>query len=74
MFYETLRECTVELARDAGLRGKVAQQALFVALTAYGQEHDREQAMAAGLNEHMVKPADVRLLLGALRRAGSASR
>ena len=61
-----------ELVR--ALRGKGVKQALFVALTGYGQEHDRKQAMAAGFDEHMVKPADIRLLLGVLHRAGLAGR
>jgi CheY-like chemotaxis protein len=28
------------------------------ALTGYGREEDREQALAAGFHHHLVKPAD----------------
>lgn len=33
--------------------------ALFIAVTGYGQEHDRLKTMAAGFNHHLVKPVDV---------------
>ncbi|MFC0679504.1 PAS domain-containing protein [Lysobacter korlensis] len=36
---------------------------LIVALTGYGQSSDREHSQAAGFDHHLVKPADVRLLL-----------
>jgi CheY-like chemotaxis protein len=32
---------------------------VLVALTGYGQQHDRARAMAAGFNYHMTKPIDV---------------
>ncbi len=32
---------------------------LLVALTAYGQEEDRERSAAAGIDYHLVKPADL---------------
>jgi CheY-like chemotaxis protein len=60
---------------DIGLPGKsgyeVARQlqklrglesAVLVALTGYGQEHDRQQAQEAGFHHHWTKPADLRLL------------
>jgi CheY-like chemotaxis protein len=31
---------------------------LLVALTGYGQEHDRLRAVEAGFQEHLVKPVD----------------
>lgn len=31
----------------------------LVALTGYGQDSDREQALAAGFDHHLVKPVDV---------------
>ena len=37
----------------------IPQQFLLVALTGYGQEHDRQAALASGFNEHFAKPVDV---------------
>ena len=34
------------------------QNALLIALTGYGQESDRRQALQAGFDHHMVKPPD----------------
>lgn len=34
------------------------QEFLLIALTGYGQEHDRRAALAAGFNEHFAKPVD----------------
>ena len=34
-------------------------KAVLIALTGYGQERDREMAMEAGFNEHVVKPIDL---------------
>jgi two-component system CheB/CheR fusion protein len=31
----------------------------LIALTGYGQEHDRELAREAGFSAHLVKPADI---------------
>ncbi|KKO64793.1 Aerobic respiration control sensor protein ArcB [Janthinobacterium sp. KBS0711] len=36
----------------------IPQQFLLVALTGYGQEHDRQAALASGFNEHFAKPVD----------------
>jgi PAS domain S-box-containing protein len=33
--------------------------ALLIALTGYGQEHDKAMSMAAGFDKHLVKPVDV---------------
>lgn len=40
----------------------------LVALTGYGRDHDRAQALAAGFDEHLVKPAAVDQLLAVLER------
>ncbi|NIA52522.1 PAS domain-containing protein [Massilia sp. TW-1] len=40
--------------------------ALFIAVTGYGQEHDRLKTMAAGFNHHLVKPVDVAKLANLL--------
>ncbi len=42
------------------------EQGFLIALTGYGQERDRELAMAAGFNEHIVKPIDF-AKIGALK-------
>lgn len=36
----------------------IAQTFVLVALTGYGQEHDRRAALDAGFNEHFAKPVD----------------
>jgi PAS domain S-box-containing protein len=40
--------------------------ALFIAVTGYGQEHDRLKTMAAGFDHHLVKPVDVTKLANLL--------
>jgi len=40
--------------------------ALFVALTGYGQAHDRVLSRAAGFHHHLVKPVDIEQLTGIL--------
>jgi CheY-like chemotaxis protein len=40
--------------------------ALFIALTGYGQQQDRDASKAAGFHYHFVKPADVEALAQAL--------
>ena len=41
-------------------------QALYLALTGYGQAHDKVLSKAAGFDRHFVKPVDLEALLGAL--------
>jgi two-component system CheB/CheR fusion protein len=36
-----------------------AKRVHLIALTGYGQEHDRERALEAGFGAHLVKPADI---------------
>jgi CheY-like chemotaxis protein len=43
-----------------------AAGALFIALTGYGQQQDRDASKAAGFHYHFVKPADVDALAQAL--------
>ena len=46
---------------------------LIVALTGFGQESDRERALQAGFDEHLVKPVDLDTVHAVLRRRlGSA--
>jgi CheY-like chemotaxis protein len=42
----------------------------LVALTGWGHEDDRKQAMAAGFDHHLVKPVNVSTLRDLLRAAG----
>jgi PAS domain S-box-containing protein len=56
-----------ELARR--LRAQPAcRDALYIALTGYGQDGDREQTRQAGFDHHFVKPVDAGQLLAALRQ------
>ncbi|MFC5549861.1 ATP-binding protein [Massilia aerilata] len=45
--------------------------ALLVAVTGYGQEHDRQRALAAGFDHHLVKPVDTNELAAILGRAAA---
>jgi signal transduction histidine kinase/DNA-binding response OmpR family regulator len=48
--------------------------ALFIALTGYGQKEDQAQAAAAGFHHHFIKPADPRAIHAAIVEAGDAPR
>lgn len=52
----------LEIARRLRADGKHAGMYL-IALTGYGQRTDREQALAAGFDDHLIKPVDTRDLL-----------
>ncbi|MES2071752.1 MAG: ATP-binding protein [Pseudomonadota bacterium] len=43
------------------------QATILVALTGYGQQSDRQRAMAAGFDHHLVKPVDMDSLLGIIK-------
>ncbi|WP_229427033.1 hybrid sensor histidine kinase/response regulator [Massilia atriviolacea] len=45
----------------------------LVALTGYGQDSDRERALAAGFDAHLVKPVDMARLVAALESAAPAA-
>jgi len=45
-----------EVARR--VRASLGNQILLIALTGYGREEDRRAVLAAGFNEHLVKPLD----------------
>jgi two-component system CheB/CheR fusion protein len=47
-------ELAEQIRHDDALRGVT-----LVALTGYGQEEDRQRALAAGFDHHMVKPINV---------------
>jgi PAS domain S-box-containing protein len=50
------------------------RNALFIALTGYGQEGDRELSRQAGFDQHFVKPVDAGQLLEALRQRAARGR
>ncbi len=43
-----------------------AEHVILVAVTGFGQEEDRQKALAAGFDHHMVKPIDASLLMETL--------
>jgi CheY-like chemotaxis protein len=45
----------------------------MIALTGYGQAMDRERAMAAGFNHHLVKPVEVATIRALLDAALAGS-
>jgi signal transduction histidine kinase len=56
-----------------GLRSQPESQgALLIALTGYGEAESRSRSAQAGFDFHMVKPADVNLLLTMLANPGEA--
>jgi CheY-like chemotaxis protein len=50
-----------ELARR--VRDKLGAACRLIALTGYGQEHDRRRSHEAGFDAHLVKPVDPSLVL-----------
>ena len=59
-----------ELARR--MRELLGPDVKLVALTGYGQEHDRAQSRAAGFDEHLVKPVELDRIVGLLRELWAA--
>jgi CheY-like chemotaxis protein len=55
------------LAADAG-----GARPTLVAITGWGQEADRRQALAAGFDHHLTKPVDPAQLLGLIGAAQDA--
>ena len=49
-----------EVARR--VRAALGQSVLLVAMTGYGQESDRLQALSAGFDTHLTKPVDIELV------------
>jgi CheY-like chemotaxis protein len=56
-------EVTRRLRADAALRG-----ALIIAVTGLSSEEERQRALAAGVDYHLVKPADPAYIASLLRR------
>jgi CheY-like chemotaxis protein len=51
-----------ELARALRKQPETAD-ALLIAVTGYGQSNDRDKALAAGIDHHLTKPAELTALL-----------
>lgn len=51
-----------------------SRDALLIALTGYGEAESRNRSAAAGFDFHMVKPADVHLLLSMIANPGGSRR
>jgi len=51
-----------------------ADRAVFIALTGYGQSHDRVMAKASGFDHHLVKPVDIPHLFGVLEAGAQEAR
>jgi CheY-like chemotaxis protein/two-component sensor histidine kinase len=52
------------------LRRELPGQPRLIALTGYGQQHDRERSREAGFDAHLVKPVDVPRLLDCVEATG----
>jgi PAS domain S-box-containing protein len=50
-----------------------ARDATFIALTGYGQAHDRSLSRESGFDHHLVKPADLDQIVGLLAAARAAT-
>jgi len=61
-----------EVARQ--IRAKLRDRCRLVALSGYGQPKDRQQALDAGFDDHLLKPVDPTRLLAALNAAGRPAR
>jgi two-component system, OmpR family, response regulator len=53
------------LREQAGAKGK---QPFLIAVTGFGSEDDRRRSAVAGMDLHLVKPADPGVVVGVLRR------
>jgi CheY-like chemotaxis protein len=60
-----------EVARRLWRESRLAGVHL-VALTGYGQEEDRRQSLGAGVDQHLVKPVDIKALTEVLRTVPSS--
>jgi CheY-like chemotaxis protein len=50
-----------------------ATDARLIAVTGFGEAQDRRRALAAGFDQHLVKPVDPRVLLGEVEAPGRAT-
>jgi CheY-like chemotaxis protein len=54
------------------IRSELGNEVLIVAVTGYGQAHDKEAAARAGFDAHLTKPADSGALAKLLTQRGSS--
>ena len=59
-----------ELAQHLRAQPETAR-AVMIAITGYGQENDRERALAAGFDHHLVKPVHAPQLLELIAALGA---
>jgi CheY-like chemotaxis protein len=50
------------------------QRTRLIAVTGYGQDHDRRKSAAAGFDAHLVKPVDVHQLIRLVHKLAGRSR
>jgi CheY-like chemotaxis protein len=50
----------------------VLREATLIAISGFGQQHDRERARAAGFDHHLLKPVDLEILLPILAEGAGA--
>jgi CheY-like chemotaxis protein len=62
-----------ELARRVRAQ-KAYHDVRLIAITGYSQESDRQRALAAGFNDHLVKPIDMKYLDSLLRQQHSSQK
>jgi CheY-like chemotaxis protein len=55
------------------MRERSGKKVMLVALTGYGSEEDRERALAAGFDHHLVKPVDLDTLEGLVAELGAGT-
>jgi CheY-like chemotaxis protein len=55
----------------AQVRERLGDKPVLVALTGYGQKHDRHRALSAGFNHHLVRPTSVEKLTEILTTGSS---
>jgi signal transduction histidine kinase/ActR/RegA family two-component response regulator len=51
-----------------GVREKLGDEVILVAVSGFGQPEDKRRALEAGFDEHITKPADVKDIEGILKR------
>lgn len=47
---------------------------VLIAVSGWGQEHDRERSASAGFDQHLTKPVDPEVMLRLVREATAARR
>lgn len=55
------------MRHGAELRGRFGSAVRIIALSGYGQDEDRASSLAAGFDQHLVKPVDLAFLKSLLQ-------